>query len=98
MSLWQSQGVMAPSPVPDVPARYYTPPMIYPPQPPVQQNGAVPGSEPQLSSPLLQAPGTPMRVGAHGNLSRPSDTTVYNGAVYRVQRPKVLPLPPDDFS
>src|SRR5512135_2399556 len=36
MFWWQHQGVMAPPPIPDVPARYYVPPQIYPPQPPAR--------------------------------------------------------------
>jgi hypothetical protein len=33
MRMWQAQGVMEVSPIPEIPARYYTPPMVYPPKP-----------------------------------------------------------------
>jgi hypothetical protein len=51
MSTWQAQGVMASSPVPDVPARYYVPPKVYPPQPPQYIVVAPPSPASQVVSP-----------------------------------------------
>ena len=58
MRMWQAQGVMAPSPIPDVPARYYVPPQIYPPQPPARHGVGQPPLAVREPTAWVPPPGT----------------------------------------